>query len=93
MNILLASSGEWFKVVGVVLGLFAGAIILVTIYSNITKKGNIKDKDGCGWPIFLVIVAIIIGILLNLKKCQCEGNKKDPYDPSEEYWENTPRHT
>ena len=93
MNILLASSGEWFKVATVIFSLFAGVIILANVYSKITEKGNIKDKDGCGWPIFLVAVAVIIGILLNLKKCQCEGNNKDPYDPSEEYWENTPRHT
>ena len=93
MSILLASSGEWLKVAGVVFGLIASALVLSAVYSKITEKGNIKDKSGCGWPVFLVIIVIIVGVLLNLKKCQCKGDSKDPYDPSEEYWENTPRHT
>lgn len=93
MSIILAASEEWIKVFGVIVGMFVLVYFLVNIYSAFEKKANIKDEDGCGWPIFLIIVAVIVGVLLNLKKCKCEGHKDNQYDPSEEYWEDHARHT
>ena len=94
MDILLTSSGEWFKVFGVIFSLFAGIFILLYIYSKITEHTKIdKDTAGCGWPIFLLVIALIIGGLINMKSCSCKGSQDGEYDPDAEYWEHTPRHT
>ena len=94
MNLFLAASGEWFHVFTVIFGLFAGVFILVYIYSKITEHTKTdKDTTGCGWPIFLLVVALIIGGLINIKSCSCKGSHGGGYDSDEEYWENTPRHT
>lgn len=94
IDLLLTSSGEWFKVLMVIGGLFAGTFLLATVYGSITEKAKVDgDTAGCGWPIFLIVMAIIIGILINAKGCSCKGSSGGGYDSDEEYWENTPRHT
>ena len=93
LSLILSSAGERGKVVLVVGGLFIGVIILATLYSSVAEKTETKDKDGCGWPIFLIVAAIIIGLLINMKNCSCNSTHENDYNPSDEYWENTPRHT
>ena len=93
INLILSSTGEWGKVALVVGGLFISVILLATIYSYVTEKTEIKDKDGCGWPLFLIVAAIVIGLLMNMKNCSCKSTHENDYNPSDEYWENTPRHT
>lgn len=73
IDLLLASSGA-FKVFIIIAGMIVGCYILATAVSAITEKTNTKDEDGCVWPIVLVAIAIIIGILINAKSCKGSGS-------------------
>jgi len=90
---MLSSGSDWFYGILTMIGLFGGIILLVFIYNAIIEKTKIKDKDGCGWLIFLLVVAIIIGILLNLDKCSCKGSNHI-YDDDDTEWQykHTDRH-
>jgi uncharacterized membrane protein YhaH (DUF805 family) len=83
-HLILASKGLP-QVILIVVGLFLGVFVLAYIYSKITSTTKMdKDTKGCGWPIFLLIVALIIGALINMKGCKgCKGHGGSDYDPVE----------
>lgn len=88
---LLLSSNGGFQIFLIVVSLFVIAFILGSVYNKITEVTKMDDDTaGCGWPIFLVLVAIIVGVLMNMKSCSCSDNFGS-YDGTEYQYRHTDR--
>ena len=74
------------------------AMVIMYFFANFMEKHEVKDPDGCiggcgSWLIFIAVFGIF-ALILNTKSCSCTNHsRRNDYDPDEEYWENTPRHT
>lgn len=83
IDLLLASKG-WPQVILVIGGMFAILIVLIIIYSKIDEKTKVEEKtEGCGWPIFVVIIVCIVAILMNIKSCKGCSSGGHSYDSIE----------
>lgn len=74
--------------------LIVALVVAAILYGNIIEKMGVSGENaGCGWPIVMIIVILIFVGLLNIKSCGGGSRHHHEYDPSDDYWENTPRHT
>lgn len=89
-HLQLTSSGEWTEMFLTIIGLFGFILLVAIIYNKVTDKTKMnKENAGCLWPF---VIAASLAMLFGIKNCKgCKGTSGG--GASDEYWENTPRHT